>query len=66
MNTEKEKKQTFVVEIIDHQRYTWQGQIHWLQGDKKVSFRSVMELLHLMDSVFTKEDDDHLQENGQV
>ena len=45
------KKQTFIVEIIDHQKYTWQGQVHWIQGNKKMSFRSVMEMLHLMDSV---------------
>lgn len=47
----QKKKQTFVVEIIDHQKGTWQGQVHWIQGDRKVSFRSVMELLCLIDSV---------------
>ena len=54
MNPEKKKKQTFVVEIVDHQKYTWQGQVHWIQGNRKVSFRSVLELLHLMDSAMTE------------
>ena len=44
------------MEIIDHQKYTWQGQIHWIQGGRKMSFRSVMEMLHLMDSVIESED----------
>ena len=61
MNAGKKKKQTFIVEIIDHQKYTWQGQIHWIQGDKKVSFRSVMEMLHLMNSAFIEEKDDGWQ-----
>ena len=55
MNTKK-GKQTFIVEVIASQKCTWQGQIHWIQGDKKMSFRSVMEMLHLMDSVVAGED----------
>ena len=51
------KKQTFIVEVIDHQRGTWQGQILWVQGNKKISFRSVMEMLHLMDSVIIDGED---------
>ena len=51
MNREKMKKPTFIVEVIDHQRSTWQGQISWIQGNKKIPFRSVLEMLHLMDSV---------------
>ncbi len=50
------KKQTFIIEVVDHQKCTWQGQIHWVQGNKTVSFRSVMELLHLMDSVLREEE----------
>ena len=51
MDIKREKKQTFIVEIIDHQKSTWQGQIHWVQGNRKISFRSVLEMLHLIDSV---------------
>ena len=55
-------KQTFIVEVIDHQKSTWQGQVYWIQGDKKISFRSVMELLHLMDSAISDEGDGRRQE----
>ena len=58
----KKEKQTFIVDIIDHQKYTWQGQLYWVQGNKKILFRSVMEMLHLMDSVITDEEDDICQE----
>ena len=33
-----------------------------MQGNKKILFRSVMEMLHLMDSVITDEEDDICQE----
>ena len=63
MSVKKNGKQTFIVEVISHQKYTWQGQIHWIQGDKKIPFRSVMEMLHLIDSVFSDEDDDMVRES---
>lgn len=44
------KKQTFIVEISDIQNQSYQGEIEWVQGHKKQSFRSVMELLRLLDS----------------
>ena len=57
MDIKREKKQTFIVEIIDHQKSTWQGQIHWVQGNRKISFRSVLEMLHLIDSVIGEGED---------
>ena len=56
MSTGRGKKQTFVVEIIEQQKDTWQGQIHWIQGNKKESFRSVLEMLHLMESAIATMD----------
>ncbi len=57
MNTRKNagngERQTFVVDIIARQKCTWQGQIHWIQEDKKILFRSVMEMLRLMDSALS-------------
>lgn len=50
------KKQTFVVEIQDTQSQSWQGSVEWVQGQKKQSFRSVMELLRLMDSIVGEEE----------
>ena len=45
------KKQTFIIEINDTQNGSWQEKIEWVQGKKGQSFRSVMELLRLVDSV---------------
>ncbi len=56
MNTGKRKRQTFVVEIMEQQRYTWQGRIHWVEENKKEYFRSVLEMLHLMDSAICEKD----------
>lgn len=50
------EKQVFVLEVIDTQNQSWQGKIEWVQGKKKESFRSVMELLRLIDSVVCEDD----------
>ena len=49
------KKKVFLLEIADNQQYTWQGQLSWIDGQQKKSFRSVMELLRLIKSAM---DDD--------
>lgn len=49
-----DKKQVFVLEIMDNQKNTWQGQLRWIQGQKESSFRSVLELLHLVDSAINR------------
>ena len=61
----RSKKQTFIVEILDCQKQTWQGRIHWIQEDRKMSFRSVMEMLHLMESALAR-DADERQEKEKV
>lgn len=48
------KKQTFIIEVEEVQDGNWQGSIEWLQGKKKQSFRSMLELLTLMDSAVEK------------
>ena len=50
------KKQTFIIEVRDTQSQSWQGSIEWIQGQKKQAFRSVLELLKLMDSVVCEEE----------
>lgn len=47
----KGKKATFVVDVLFHQHASWQGTIHWADKGRVKNFRSVMELLFLMDSV---------------
>jgi len=42
--------QTFIVEIKCRQNHTWQGTVCWIEHDETVPFRSVLELLKLIES----------------
>lgn len=44
------KLATFAVRIIFRQNAGWQGSVTWLEGGQEQSFRSVLELLLLLDS----------------
>lgn len=50
------KKNTFILEVYDTQNQSWQGKVEWVQSQKKEGFRSVMELLRLIDSVVGEEE----------
>ncbi len=41
---------TFFIRILFRQNASWQGSVSWLEGRQEQSFRSVLELLLLMDS----------------
>lgn len=41
---------TFIINILFRQNSSWQGIIKWVEGKKEESFRSVYEMLMLMDS----------------
>ena len=41
---------TFVVKVLFRQNASWQGSVLWQEGEKEQSFRSVLELIFLMDS----------------
>ena len=43
-------KATFELQIIFRQHTSWQGVVTWLEGRVEQSFRSVLELVVLMDS----------------
>ena len=40
---------TFEITVKFMQNSTWQGQIHWVEKDRRQNFRSALELLKLMD-----------------
>ena len=40
---------TFIVQVKYRQNSTWQGQVIWAEENKKVYFRSALELLRLID-----------------
>ena len=44
------ERATVVIKILFRQNASWQGTIQWLQGHREETFRSVYEMLRLMDS----------------
>ena len=52
------KVATFNVRVLFRQNASWQGNVTWIDGKKEESFRSVLELLILMDSAMTPETHD--------
>jgi hypothetical protein len=42
------KKAEFFVRVLFRRNASWQGEIQWLEGEKTKSFRSVLELISLM------------------
>lgn len=46
---EMKKEKTFIVKIRENQYNTWQGCVHWVNEDKKCNFRSLFEMIRLMD-----------------
>ena len=41
---------TFIVRVQHRQNSSWQGRITWMEEDKTINFRSVWELIKLMES----------------
>lgn len=46
---------TFAVQVLFRQNSSWQGSILWVEGNREESFRSVLELIFLMDSAASAE-----------
>lgn len=44
------KDATFLIRVQYRQNSSWQGEITWIDGQKKKYFRSALELVHLIDS----------------
>lgn len=44
------KLATFSLHIMFRQNASWQGRIHWLEEKQEQNFRSVLELMSLMDN----------------
>ncbi|MCL2151891.1 MAG: hypothetical protein FWH57_02860 [Oscillospiraceae bacterium] len=51
-------KCTFEIAVRFRQNATWQGQIIWAEKNLKQNFRSVLEMLRLMDEALMEEVDD--------
>ncbi len=50
------QKGTFVVQVLHRQNATWQGQVTWAEQNKKVYFRSALELVHLIDEAMNEQE----------
>lgn len=48
---------TFEVRVLFRQNASWQGSISWLEGEKGENFRSVLEMLLLINSALNAEPD---------
>ena len=45
---------TFELEILFRQNYSWQGRLRWPTGGQEAAFRSVLELLVLMETILAQ------------
>lgn len=50
----KGEKATFEIKILFRQNASWQGTVVWIEQEKEESFRSVLELLMLMNSALVE------------
>lgn len=50
LRTFKGKIATFAITVIFTQKSSWQGVVKWIEGDKELCFRSVLELISLIDN----------------
>ena len=47
------KLATMELHILFRQNASWQGSLHWLEGNREQHFRSVLELITLIDSALS-------------
>lgn len=51
----KTAKETFMIRIISQENSTWQGQITWLNQTETRCFRSMLELIKMIDTALDTE-----------
>lgn len=56
---------TFIVQVKYRQNATWQGQVVWAEKNKKMYFRSALELLRLIDDAMRAEADAAEDKNSE-
>ncbi len=49
MNKKQKNTRNFLIKIMDQQNGTWQGSVTWVEEQREQHFRSVLELLKLID-----------------
>lgn len=61
---EDKNKNTFIVKINNQQNGTWQGQVIWAEENRNEHFRSLLELIKLMDDAMTQGEIISFRERG--
>ena len=56
-NVEGARKRTFEISVRFRQNATWQGEITWVEKEMRQDFRSVLEMLKLIDEALAEGDD---------
>lgn len=51
----KGRRGTFIVRVEQRQHSSWQGRVTWIEKGETVTFRSVLELLKLMDQALEQD-----------
>lgn len=62
MDNKHGEQGTFIVKIRYRQNATWQGHVTWVEKNKTVPFRSALELIRLLDSTRTENEDEWTRE----
>lgn len=57
MKKQETGNQSFIITIRSQENHTWQGTVSWVEGKKQENFRSALELLKLIDSAVTVEEE---------
>ncbi len=57
LEDKKGEEGTFIVQVKYRQNATWQGQVVWAEENKKMYFRSALELLRLIDDAMRSGED---------
>ena len=51
------QQETFIVRVQHRQNNTWQGRITWADRNKTLTFRSIWEMVHLMENALYEDAD---------
>lgn len=54
---DKDSNQNFLITVRSRENHSWQGTVQWIEGSEQKNFRSVLELLRLMDSAIGEDND---------
>lgn len=55
------KGASFLVEIKSQKHHTWQGRVTWVEENKIKAFRSMLELIKMIDSALPQEEHEEEQ-----